>query len=220
MPFSEASFGFFSDLSENNDRDWFNAHKKTFKAEVEAPFIDLLEALSNRLEDSPRPLTGGKQTTFRLNRDVRFSEDKSPYKTNMSGLLTPTGTKSEMAGIVYLHLEADGGFAVAGFYNLSPKQLAPMRDDMIARAEKFDQVLQALEASGRNLDRSMSLSSMPKGFTEHADHRHADVIKLKSLMVREDLPTDLWLSGDVIDRVEALARDCMPLLRFSEPARD
>lgn len=220
MPFSDASFGFFADLAENNDRDWFNAHRKTFKDEVEAPFIGLLAALSNRLEDAPRPVIGGKQTIFRLNRDVRFSEDKSPYKTNMSGLLTPTGTKSEMAGIVYLHLEADGGFAVAGFYNLSPKQLAPMRDDMIARADKFDKVLQALEASGRKLDRSMSLSSMPNGFTEHVDHRHAEFIKLRSLMVREDLPKDLWLSGDVIDRIEALARDCMPLLRFSEPTRD
>lgn len=220
MPFSEANFGFFANLSENNERDWFNANKKAFKNEVEAPFIDLLEALSNRLEDAPRPLMGGKQTTFRLNRDVRFSKDKSPYKTNMSGLLTPTGTKSEMAGIVYLHQEADGGFAVAGFYNLSPKQLAPMRDDMIARADEFDEVLEDLKASGRSLDRSMSLSSMPKGFTDHADHRHADIIKLKSLMVRENLPKSVWLSGDVIDRVETLARDCMPLLRFSEPARN
>ncbi|MEL6645567.1 MAG: DUF2461 domain-containing protein [Pseudomonadota bacterium] len=219
MPFSEASFAFFSDLSANNNRDWFNANKATFKDCIETPFIDLLEALTNRLEDAPRPLMGGKKTTFRLNRDVRFSEDKSPYKTNMSGLLTPSGDKSEMAGIVYLHLEATGGFAVAGFYNLSPKQLAPMRDDMIARADAFDDVLAALAAAGRSLDQSMSLSSMPKGFTDHAAHRHADIIKLKSLMVREDLPKDLWLSGDVIDHVEALARECMPLLRFSQPAR-
>lgn len=219
MPFSETSFAFFSDLAQNNDRDWFNAHKKTFKTCVETPFIDLLEALTNRLEDAPRPLMGGKPTTFRLNRDVRFSEDKSPYKTAMSGLLTPTGTKAEMAGIVYLHFEATGGFAVAGFYNLSPKQLAPMREDMIARADAFDAVLEALSTAGRSLDKSMSLSSMPKGFTEYADHRHAEIIKLKSLMVRQDLPKELWLSGDVIDHVEALTRDCMPLLRFSAPAR-
>ncbi|MEM6914704.1 MAG: DUF2461 domain-containing protein [Pseudomonadota bacterium] len=217
--FSEASFQFLNELEENNDREWFNANKKRFKADLEAPFIDLLEALSNRLSDAKRPLSGGKSTLFRMNRDVRFSEDKSPYKTNVSGVLTPTGTKSELAGIVYMHLEVGGGFAVAGFYNLSPKQLGPMRDAMVERADTFDKVLEALQSQGRDLDRSMSLSSMPKGFTEHSDHRHAEAIKLKSLMVRQDIPKQAWLSGDVIDHVEALARDAIPLLTFAEPAR-
>ncbi|MEM6388719.1 MAG: DUF2461 domain-containing protein [Pseudomonadota bacterium] len=217
--FQEDAFAFFRELSQNNDRDWFNANKKRFKDGVEAPFIALLEALSNRLSDAPRPLMGGKSTMFRLNRDVRFSEDKSPYKTNASGLLTPTGSKSELAGIVYMQMGAEGGMAVVGFYNLSPKQLGPMREAMIERAGKLDEVLAALDGAGRSLDPSMSLSSMPKGFTEHAEHRHAEIIKLKSLMVREQVPKAEWLSGDVIDRVEALARDCMPLLRFAQPAR-
>ncbi|MEM1377828.1 MAG: DUF2461 domain-containing protein [Pseudomonadota bacterium] len=217
--FSEASLGFLSELQQNNNRDWFNANKKRFKSDLEAPFIDLLEALSNRLTDAKRPLMGGKSTMFRMNRDVRFSEDKSPYKTNVAGLLSPTGTKSELSGIVYVHMDATGGFAVAGFYNLSPKQLGPMRDAMVERADAFDEVLSSLRSTGRELDRSMSLSSMPKGFTENAEHRHAEVIKLKSLMVRQEIPKKDWLSGDVIDHIEALARDCMPLLTFAEPAR-
>jgi uncharacterized protein (TIGR02453 family) len=217
--FSEASFAFLRELEQNNDREWFNTNKARFKSDVEAPFIDLLEALPNRLSDAKRPLLGGKSTLFRMNRDVRFSKDKSPYKTSVGGLLSPTGTKSELAGIVYVHLDAKGGFTVAGFYNLSPKQLGPMRDAMVERADAFDQVLSALNATGRDLDRSMSLNTMPKGFTEHAEHRHADVIRLKSLMVREDIPKKAWLSGDVIDHVETLARDAMPLLTFAEPAR-
>ncbi|MEL7255234.1 MAG: DUF2461 domain-containing protein [Pseudomonadota bacterium] len=217
--FSKASFDFLAGLEKNNDREWFNANKSRFKADVEAPFIDLLEALSNRLTDAKRPLMGGKTTLFRMNRDVRFSEDKSPYKTSVGGLLSPSGTKSEMAGIVYVHLDTAGGFAAAGYYNLSPKQLWPMRDAMVERAEAFDQVLSALQGSGRDLDRSMSLTAMPKGFSDHAEHRHAEVIKLKSLMVRHDLTKAAWLSGDVVDDVEALARDAMPLLTFAEPGR-
>lgn len=218
-PFSKETFSFLSGLAKNNNRDWFNDNKQRFKDHVEAPFINMLEGLAIRLQDAERPLTGGKSTLFRLNRDVRFTEDKSPYKTTISGLLTPSGTKSELAGVVYLQLGATGGFSIAGYYNLKPKQLGPMRDAMIERAEAFDQVLSALSAAGRRLDDSMTLSSMPKGFTEHSDHRHADVIKLKSLMVREDLPKKTWLSGEAVDRVEKLARDCMPLLRFAEPAR-
>ncbi|MEM1387037.1 MAG: DUF2461 domain-containing protein [Pseudomonadota bacterium] len=217
--FTEASFRFLVELTADNERAWFNANKARFKADLEAPFIALLEALSYRLSDAPRTLSGGKATMFRLNRDVRFSEDKSPYKTNVSGVLTPTGTKSEMAGIVYMQVGASGGFAVAGYYNLSPKQLGPMRDAMIERAEAFDTVRAALEEAGRALDPTMSLTAMPKGFTDHSDHRHADIIKLKSLMVREDLPKSLWLSGDVVDHVERLARDAMPLLTFAQPAR-
>ncbi|MEM1342672.1 MAG: DUF2461 family protein, partial [Pseudomonadota bacterium] len=58
--FQDDAFAFFRELSQNNDRDWFNANQKRFKDGVEAPFIALLEALSNRLSDAPRPLMGGK----------------------------------------------------------------------------------------------------------------------------------------------------------------
>jgi uncharacterized protein (TIGR02453 family) len=218
--FTAKTFAFLEGLAANNDRDWFNDHKSEFKEYGETPFAALLEALTNRLSDADRPLSGGKATMFRMNRDVRFSEDKSPYKTAISGMLTPSGTKEELAGIVYLHLDAEGGFAAAGYYNLSPKQLGPMRDAIMERAEAFDAVRAALTEAGRDLDRSMALTAMPKGFADQAEHRHADVLKLKSLMVREDLPKVAWTSGDVADRVERLARDAMPLMTFAKPAPD
>jgi uncharacterized protein (TIGR02453 family) len=85
------AFAFLENLAANNDREWFNANKKTFATELERPFVHLLETLSARLADASRPLSGGKTTVFRMNRDVRFSDDKRPYKTNLSGLLTPSG---------------------------------------------------------------------------------------------------------------------------------
>jgi uncharacterized protein (DUF2461 family) len=108
-----------------------------------------------------------------------------------------------------------GGFAASGFYNLSPAQLAPIRDAMIERAGGFDEVKASLAQAGRDLDRSDSLTSMPKGFTEHAGHRHAAEIRLKSLMVRQPLARENWLSGEVVDLVENLARDTAPLLAFA-----
>lgn len=217
--FVDDSFTFFSELMENNDKEWFNANKKRFKDAIEAPFIALLEALSNRLEDARRPLSGGKSTVFRMHRDVRFSEDKSPYKTNMSGLITPSGAKSQVSALVYMQIDKEGGFAASGYYNLSPKQLGPVRDAMIERAEVFDGVLDALSAAGRELADLQCLSAMPRGYAEHAEHRHAVHIKRKSLLVQEDLPKSAWLNGSVLDRVEKLARDTMPLLTFQDPAR-
>lgn len=217
--FNHDSFTFLSELADNNEKDWFNANKKRFKIGIEGPFIALLEALSNRLEDTRRPLSGGKSTIFRMNRDVRFSKDPSPYKTNMSGLLTPSGAKSQVSALVYMQMDKDGGFAASGYYNLSPKQLGPVRNAMVERAEVFDGVLEALAGAGRAFADYESLSSMPRGFAQHAEHRHAEHIKRQSLLVREELPKSAWLDGSVLDRVEQLARDTMPLLTFQDPAR-
>jgi uncharacterized protein (TIGR02453 family) len=213
--FSAASFTFLDDLSANNNRDWFTANKAVFEQTLEGPFVHLLEALSNRLSDMDRPLSGGSATVFRMNRDIRFSADKRPYKTNLSGLMTPSGTKKEGGGLVYLHLDNSGGFAVAGFYNLSPAQLGPIRNAMVEQPEAFDQVKDLLAKAGRDFDRTDSLVSMPKGFSEQSEHRHAAEIRLKSLMVCQPLPKESWLSGDVVNQVEKLARDAAPLLAFA-----
>ncbi|MCC1495051.1 DUF2461 domain-containing protein [Cognatishimia sp. F0-27] len=217
--FSKDAFAFLRELTASNNREWFNANKSRYTKELEAPFAALLEALSNRLQDARRPLSGGKSTMFRPNRDIRFSKDKAPYKTNVSGLLTPSGTKSEVAALLYVHLEPGGGFASAGFYNLSPKQLMPVRDAMIERADTFDEVLSALDQANRKLASGHELTSMPRGYAEHAAHRHADHIKRKSLLVTQELSETDWTSGDVIDHIEKLARDAMPLLTFQDPAR-
>jgi uncharacterized protein (TIGR02453 family) len=215
--FGDQSFEFLTGLEANNTRDWFNDHKATFKSTLEAPFVALLEALTNRLDGTAAPLTGGKSTLFRLNRDVRFSEDKSPYKTAVSGVLTPTGTKMMTSGVMYLHLDSTGGFLAIGFYGLSPKQLGPIRQAILDRDDAFAALLNHLHAKGRDLDRDMSLTSMPKGFAEFAEHRHAAYLKLKSFIVKDSLTPNDWISGDVIDRAQALALDCAPLLRFQKP---
>lgn len=217
--FTSATFEFLTTLETNNNRAWFNAHKRRFQETVEAPFVALLEALSNRLVDARRPIYGGKQTMFRVHRDTRFSKDKTPYKTNVSGVLTATGTKSPASGMLYIQVAAGGGFSASGYYNLSPKQLNPIRDAMVTHPRRFEGVLQSLSKSGRIFDTSMALTSMPKGFREQAEHPYADYIKLKSLMVREEISKAAWMDGSAIDLLEALARDTMELLSFPDSAR-
>lgn len=213
MGFTKLSFDFLKGLEANNNRDWYHAHKVDHKSYLEAPFMALLDALTNRLSDAPRPMIGDKKTMFRLNRDTRFSQNKTPYKTAVSGMLTTTGVKGE-GGLLYLHCEVGGGFLACGYYGMSPKDLVPKRQSMIEREDAYGEVLEALNAAGRALDMSMSLSSMPRGFAEHTGHVHADHIKLKSYILREDLTEVDWTSGDVVDKAERLARDAMPLLKF------
>jgi uncharacterized protein (DUF2461 family) len=90
---------------------------------------------------------------------------------------------------------------------------------MVARAEDFDSLKSQLKQAGRDFDRSDSLTAMPKGFAEQSVHRHAAEIRLKSLIIREDFSHEDWLSGDVIDKVERLARDAMQLLTFADSGK-
>lgn len=212
--FTEKSFAFFKGLQENNNKEWFHDHKADFRDHVEEPFLDLLEALTDRLKDADVPLRGNPKTKFRMNRDVRFSEDKSPYKTSIAALLTPSGTKQETGGLLYIHMDATGGFTAAGWHNLAPKALKPFRDAMVTDAEAFDKVRKALADANRKLDDDNSLTAMPRGFAEYDNHRHADAIRLKSLMISEGLPKVAFTSGDVVQRAEALARDAMPFLAW------
>ena len=212
--FTERSFSFLEGLEQNNDRDWFHENKSVFDEALERPFIDLLEDLSDRLADAEVPLRGGKKTMFRMNRDVRFSEDKRPYKTNVSGLLTPSGTKSEAGGVLYFHMDSAGGIGACGFYKMSPKALGPMRDAIVEQPEAFNRVLDGLGTAGLELARGDSLTAMPRGYDAHSKHRHAWALKLKTFITREELPKAAWTSGDVASRLERLARGSMPLIAF------
>ncbi|MEL6475652.1 MAG: TIGR02453 family protein [Pseudomonadota bacterium] len=212
--FTKKSFELLIDLAANNEREWFKAHKAEFDTWLLDPFAETLEAISNRLGASDMDLRGGKKTMFRMHRDVRFSKDKSPYKTNVSGLLSPCGDKRENEGFAYLQLDAEGGFAAAGRYNLNPKALGPIRDRILEEPDKFGEILDGLRADGLDLDRSMSLSSMPRGYAEHSEHRFASELKLKSMIVREDLPKSAWKNGEVVERVAALGLNARAFIGF------
>ena len=218
--FTAKSFAFLEGLAENNDKDWFHAHREEFDTHVEGPFLDLLADLTARLGDAEPAFRGDRKTMFRMNRDVRFSKDKSPYKTSIAAVMTPSGTKEESGGLLYLQMDRTGGFAGTGWHKLDPKALGPFRDAMIADAERFDGVRDALSKSGRTLENGESLTAMPRGYADHEGHRHSDALRLKSLLVAEDLPKMAFTSGDVAGRIEALAREAAPLLSWGRSIMD
>ncbi|MEM9762333.1 MAG: DUF2461 domain-containing protein [Pseudomonadota bacterium] len=212
-------FALLEGLTENNNRDWFTANKQAFEDALIAPFAAILEAASDRLAAEGVTLTGGRDTMIRMNRDVRFSKEKTPYKTGVSGVLTRSGKKSDDDGLAYLHLKAEGGFAAVGFYNLSPAALSPIRDAIIERAEAFDSILAGLCAAGRELSEGEMLSAMPRGYSEHVAHRHAEHLRRKSLIVKAPLERSAWTSTDATDALVRLVLDGLPLLKFVRAAR-
>ncbi|MEM8755223.1 MAG: DUF2461 family protein, partial [Pseudomonadota bacterium] len=113
--FGKGICGWFADLAENNEKAWFEANRAAWEDGAKAP----MEAF---LTEIAAPM-GGKVKLFRPNRDVRFSKDKSPYKTNLAGVITP----AEGAAARYASLDADGLFVGAGYHDMTKDQLERFR---------------------------------------------------------------------------------------------
>lgn len=212
--FTETSFTFLSDLTANNDSAWFDQNRQVFTQYVDEPFAALLEGVTARLADTPIALRGGSATMFRINRDVRFSADKSPYSTSRSGLLTPSGTKAESAGLVYVQLDVAGGFLAGGLYKPQTPQLDPLRRAMVDDPAGFTRVVAALAAGGRELDRSDAVKTMPRGYADHVGHPQADNLRLKQLIVTEALSPQVWLDDTVADRIVDFTLGVAPLIDY------
>jgi uncharacterized protein (TIGR02453 family) len=208
------AFEFFAGLSANNNRDWYLANKSLFESKVKTPFVSLLEEVSLRLAGETTPLRGGAGTIFRLNRDVRFSHDKSPYKTHIAGLLTESGSKDPSEPLVYLHLDSSGGFLAAGLWQPDTDNLRALRNRMIEDEAGFSQLVRSLANNGLQFDRSEATKMMPRGFSDFSDHPHSDYVKLKNLIVRAEVPSNLWAEEKIVDAVVDFVLYASPLLKF------
>lgn len=212
--FTQESFDILAELRANNDKAWMEGNRARVDTLCREPFEKMLSAISFAMEVNDISLSGNKKTMFRLHRDVRFSKNKAPYNSHVSGLLSPSGTKNEGRGVLYLQINPDGGRIGCGHYMLDAKTLAPLRDKMVQHPDKFRRTLEAVQDGGFDLSMDNSLTNMPRGYKEQADHELADYIKLKSLAVTVDISKTDWIKGDIIERAVSLARACGPLLAF------
>ena len=125
---SKTLLTFLSDLAQNNEKSWFDAHRKNYE-EARNELIDLVEQVIKPLT-SIDPTLGpllAKKCIFRINRDVRFSKNKLPYKTNMGAYLVKGGKGSGNAGY-YIHFEPGQSFVGGGFYAPMPELLRAVHD--------------------------------------------------------------------------------------------
>ena len=121
---------FLKDLQKNNNRPWFEAHRKQYEWAKE-DFLLLTEKLIAGIAafDKPIALLKAKECTFRINRDVRFSKNKSPYKNNIAGYFNRNGKKGNGAGY-YLHIESGKSFAAGGIWMPESKDLIKIRQEI------------------------------------------------------------------------------------------
>lgn len=156
---------FFKELARNNNKEWFHANKKRYENEVKAPFLDLLDnLLPNLTEWDERILPDAKKAMFRINKDVRFSKDKTPYHNILKAGFSPNGKKSILPGY-YLGIDATSIHVGGGLFMLRPPELALVRNHIakdivaltkIVEASSFTQNFGRLKGEkSKRLDKSL-----------------------------------------------------------------
>jgi uncharacterized protein (TIGR02453 family) len=205
-------------LSKHNDRAWFAPRKERFQKELLEPLALLVGDATEALARAGIPIGGdAKRSIFRLYRDVRFSNDKSPYKTHVSAYLSYDGGRSTPGGL-YVHVQPGASFLSIAFYRIERPMLQRWRAAMASRPAAFARVVRALEKKGIPLigpeDDEDSLARMPRGFEAQVGSELAPYFRLRNFCVHCELTDADVSSPALVTRMVALARDAKPLLEF------
>ena len=212
--FRPAGLAFFRDLTVSNDKAWFQDNKPTYEVEVVRPMALLVTEVAAELARRGVPLTGDVKTSlFRINRDVRFSNDKSPYKTHAGAVWSRDGIKMS-PGVLYFHFDPEGAFVAAGFYVPEPPLLAKLRNAQVRRTDEFLAAVAKLKSAKLPLSREDSLKRTPRGFEEYADGPLTEHLKLKSLIVSRPLAVKDLRAASLVSTMADFAVAALPLLNF------
>lgn len=213
--FSPQLFVFLQQLRRNNRRAWFLKHRADYEECARQPSLrfvaDLrlpLRQVSTWLVADPKPVGG---SVFRIYRDVRFSKDKTPYKTHIGmNFWHASATETVHAPGLYLHLEPKGCFLAGGVWRPDPRALALIRDAIAWKQDEWKKAKRGLELGGDTLTRP------PRGYA--ADHPMIEDLKRTDLVASIGLSHKQVCGANFQREFLAAARKMTPLLRFLSEA--
>jgi uncharacterized protein (TIGR02453 family) len=205
---------FFDELKENQNRNWFHANKARYEREVKEPMQGLLLDLNVKFASAGIPLAADpKRSISRINRDVRFSADKTPYKTYVSATMSREPGETS-PGLVYLQFDPDKLFVGAGFYIFEPSALNAFRQAIADNADAWLALTSHLARSGHPLERADALKRIPKGFESNAGSVIENDLKLKAFVCKLRLEIADIDRANLAHRITSFASRAMPLLEF------
>ena len=208
---TKANFDFLKQLKKNNNRDWFNKNKPTYQAQHEETivFADKVLELMNKHDNIETP--NGKKSLFRIYRDVRFSKDKSPYKSHWAG-----GFKratAHLRGGYYFHLEPGNTMVGGGFWGPNKDDLLRIREDIalddaplrkILNSKSFKDTFGKLEGE--------QLKTAPKGFDK--EHPAVDLLRYKQFIIAKKFTDKEALSPDFAKKVNDVFKKMRPFFDY------
>jgi uncharacterized protein (TIGR02453 family) len=213
--FSRKALDFLRDLAKHNERTWFVPRKEIYEVELLEPLRLLVADATTALRKAKIPIGGDpRRSAFRIYRDIRFSRDKSPYKTNLGAYLSRGGDHAGAGGL-YIHIQPKNSFMAIGFYQLDKPLLQRWREAMASEPKAFEGVLRRLERNDLSVTEGEDqLKRMPRGFEAHAQSPLAKYFLRHSFMASENLTDADVSSAGLIERMVSLAKRAKPLLDY------
>ena len=211
---TKATFDFLSLLKENNNREWFQENKKSYenaKKEVESFVAGLIPELAKLDPSIQSPDV--KDCMFRIFKDVRFSKDKSPYKTNFGAFIGRGGRKTTLPGY-YIHFEPGESMIAGGVYLPQPDVLKLIRNEIYFNSAEFRKIIESKDFKKYfgQLDEFDKMKKAPREFP--ADFPDLDLLKYRSIIVSQSVTDGKVLSADYDKYILEVAKAMQPLHAF------
>ena len=211
----QSNFDFLLELKENNNREWFTENKKRYETEREN-LVDFAESLLGKLKTHDNIETvSGKKSLFRIYRDVRFSKDKTPYKTHWSGSFK-RATKL-LRGGYYFHIEPGKSFIGGGFWGPNPADLKRMRQQIADYEDEFRSII-----ADKNFVkhfgelRGEQLKTAPKGIDKN--HPAIDLLRYKQFIISREFSDKDVLSNQFTNKIVDSFNAMRPMFDFMSEA--
>jgi uncharacterized protein (TIGR02453 family) len=210
--FPPEALTFFRGLARNNNREWFQARKELFENHVKTPMIALVESINTEFAKfAPEYINDPKRAVYRIYRDVRFSPDKSPYKTHLAAVFPRRGGDKGSAPGFYFAISAKEVGVAGGVYEPSPEHMVALRTWLAENHASFRKVERGPEKLMGKLH-GESLQRVPKGFA--ADHPAADLIKMKRWLYYQTLDPKLATSPKLQSELVTRFKAVLPVLEL------
>jgi uncharacterized protein (TIGR02453 family) len=206
-----SGFAFLQSLKKNNNREWFNEHKNAYQTELAAVEV-FAEALLQEMgkHDSIETLSG-KKSLHRIYRDIRFSNNKTPYKTNWSGGFK-RATKYRRGGY-YFHIEAGNSFVAGGFWAPNTADLKRVREDIAFDAAPLRKILNSKSfISTFGTLKGEQLKTSPQGFD--GTHEAIDLLRYKQFLLIRNFSDEEVLSVSFLKEVNQAFKNMRPFLDY------
>jgi uncharacterized protein (TIGR02453 family) len=221
--FADRSARFFRELAKNQRRDWFEMHRDEYADGWLGPMKALLAEVRERIDGlfPHHPLAEPK--VFRIHRDVRFSKDKSPYKTHIGGFIGIDGGGRGPGAVapLYVHVGAGERFVCAGHYMMDGPQLARFRAAVLdeRRGGSLAKSLATLARAGFTTGSHEELKKVPRGVDPQ--HPRADLLRRKGLIVAYPaLPAELLVSRGLVDWLVRHTKRVVPIVEWLAALED
>ena len=218
MP-TKITLQFLKDLAKNNNKIWFDTNRPRYelaKADIQSMVSELISSIS--VFDPTIGNLAVKECIFRINRDVRFSKNKSPYKTNMSSYYSNGGKKASVAGY-YFHFEPGKSYAAGGFYSPQAEELSKIRQEIDYSFDDWKKILSQKKFKNffpDGVDGIESLVRPPKGYDENNPAIH--YLKMKHFIVSRPITDEELLSKTLVKDIAATFSVMKPMIDFLNTA--